>query len=274
VIGTSQTGFVIDSSEGPIFLISDIHAGALEPTVDAYSKQMLDDLLQLVGKVNGRLIILGDLFDYWQESGHRTPKQLQSWLGIFSRYRQQSKQTVLITGNHDHWADTALSNIGFVLVHDHVMVTTKEGPWLLLHGDGLPTDELKLIRKGLNKQFRNPIYNAIFGILPLGIRVGIMRAFSYHRKQRGHDYKENQHIDNYLMDWLLNHDFLGVVYGHTHEKVLRNLDGKYLANTGTFYTDGTVMVIDGTTPIMTTVDELKSIDSAKMTYIMPDGTRR
>ncbi len=271
---SSQSGLVIDISEGPLFLISDIHAGALSPNEDEYARLKLEELLEWVRNNDGRLIILGDLFDYWQESGTRTPKQLHVWLEIFERNRRTAKPTVLITGNHDHWADAALFNFGFVVVRDHVMITTSDKPWLLLHGDGLPTDKLKLVRKGLNKKFRNPLYNALFKVLPLGVRVAIMRAFSNYRKQRGHDHEDNQQIKDHLTKWLLSHDYMGVIYGHTHSKMMLNFNEKYLVNTGTFSAHGTVMVIDGTSSKMTTVDELKSTDSAKMTYIMPDGTRR
>jgi UDP-2,3-diacylglucosamine pyrophosphatase LpxH len=271
---SSTTGLVIDANEGPLFLISDIHAGALETNQDDQARRMLDDLFRHIRRSDGRLIIIGDLFDYWQESGNRTPKQLQTWLDLFQRNQMPLKPTILITGNHDHWAGSALSNYGIVIVHDHVLVTTSQRPLLVLHGDGLPSDELKLIRTGLNRQFRNPFYNLAFKIVPLGARIGIMRAFSNFRKQRGLDHNENKHLEQHLSRWLDSHDFSGVVYGHTHEKLFRNKGGKYLVNTGTFSLDGTVMVLDGSTPTLTTVNELKMTDSAKMTYIMPDGTRR
>ncbi len=274
MIGSKQTGFVIDSAEGPLFLISDIHAGALSPSEDEDTKKKLEILLQHVDRSEGRLIILGDLFDYWQESGLKTPKQLHSWLDIFDSHRSSSKPTVLITGNHDHWAGSALSNLGMIVVRDHVMLATIDRPWLLLHGDGLPSNELKLVRKGLNKRFRNSCYNAFFNVLPLCVRVLIMRTFSNYRKKRGHDSDDNQFIDAHLRKWLTLHDFAGVVYGHTHSKMMQNINGKYLINTGTFYSDGTVMIIDGATLKMTTVDDLKSTESAKMTYITHDGTRR
>lgn len=273
MIGITHIGLVIDSSEGPIFLISDVHAGSLQPSTDVHSRVLLEELLLIVAQTNGRIIILGDLFDYWQESGLRTPKPLHLWLDIFDRNKHVTKPIILITGNHDHWAGDALSNCGIVLVRDHILITTIDKPWLLLHGDGLPTNELKLTRHGLNKQFRKPFFNLLFNLLPLGVRTSIMKAFSNYRKQHDHDYASNQRIDLHMSNWLQSHDFIGLVYGHTHHKNIRYIDGKYLANTGTFFTDGTVMMIDGITPTMTTVDELKSTLSAKMTYIIPDGTR-
>jgi UDP-2,3-diacylglucosamine pyrophosphatase LpxH len=274
VIGSYHTGLVVDWSDGPLYLISDLHAGALHRDVDLLTKQHLIDLLRIVDHSNGRLIILGDLFDYWQESSKATPKQLKSWLDLFAQHIQPTKPAILITGNHDHWAGPALARYGFVLVRDHVMVTTTGRPWLLIHGDGLPSDGLNLIRVGLNKKFRNPVYNVLFPLLPLSLRIYIMKAFSNYRKRRGVDKMEQRQIHNHLSNWLVSSDFQGLVYGHTHEKDLQDIDGKYLANTGTFFADGTVMIIDGTIPTMTTVDELKSTVSDKMTYISPDGTRR
>ncbi len=256
----SHKGLVVDVSDGPLFLISDLHAGALVPDLDLATRQQLVELLRIVDHQKGRLIILGDLFDYWQESGRKTPKQLQGWVDLLSEHVQRTNPVVLITGNHDHWAGPALERLGFVLVRDHVMVTTSGRPWLLIHGDGMPTEGsgLDLVRHGLNKKFRNPLYNALFRLLPFGARVRLMKAFSNSRKRRNVDKMEHQRIHDHLSRWLSASDFQGLVYGHTHEREIRNIDGKYLVNTGTFFGDATVMVLNGQNPVLTTLDELKS----------------
>jgi UDP-2,3-diacylglucosamine pyrophosphatase LpxH len=257
VTGYAHTGLVVDVSDGPLFLISDVHAGALDPGVDMVARNQLSKLLRLVNDSNGRLIILGDLFDFWQESHNSTPKQLDLWLGVFEQHSRSDTPTILITGNHDHWAGPALAKRGFIIVRDHVMVTTSTQPWLLLHGDGLPHEGLHLKRGGLNRKFRNPFFNALFRLLPMPSRVHIMRAFSNYRKQHGVDRAEHTRIYDHLSNWLKSSDFQGLVYGHTHEKDFRNIDGKYLVNTGTFFSDAAVMLLDGDHAVLTTVDELE-----------------
>lgn len=269
-----HTGLVVQMSDGPLFLISDVHAGALNPDSDQDAKRNLIELLKIVDHHNGRLIILGDLFDYWQESGNKTPRQLQGWVSLLADHVHKENPIFLITGNHDHWAGPALEDLGLVIVHDHIMVTSDGGQWLLIHGDGLPEEGLRLVRRGLNRRFRNPAFNALFRLLPFEARVSLMRAFSNYRKQRNVDRKEHRRIHDHLLKWLISSDFRGLVYGHTHEKDIRNIDGKYLVNTGTFFNGATVMVLDGQLPILTNVDELKSTLSAKLTYISHDGTRR
>lgn len=274
MIAGTQVGMVIDAFEGPIFIISDVHAGALTPEQEHTALKRLRALLEHAMQSTGRLIILGDLFDYWQEAGQRTPKQLQPWVNLLSSCKNEEKPTILITGNHDHWAGPALARHGVQVVRDHVLVTAPDGPWLLLHGDGLPTEGLQLHRKGLNRTFRSPLANKVFRIIPLQVRVAIMRAFSMYRKERGHDAGENAHIQRHLQKWLECHDFSGLVFGHTHVPGQWNIAGKHMVNTGTFYTDGSVMVLDGRSHKLTSIDAIQATESHQMTYIKPDGTRR
>lgn len=258
MIDGSKVGMVVDASDGPIFILSDIHAGALTPFKEQTAQTRLRKLSEHAARVGGRLIILGDLFDYWQESGNRTPKSLQTWVDLLDDIRNDRQPIILITGNHDHWAGPALANRGIVLVRDHVLVKTSDRPWLLLHGDGLPVDSLLLHRKGLNKKFRSPVANRFFRLLPLSVRVSIMRAFSVYRKERGHDHAENAFILGHLKQWLSRHDFAGLAFGHTHERGQWNIEGKHLVNTGTFYTDGCVMVLNDSTHSLADVDALLS----------------
>lgn len=274
MIDGTQVGLVVDASEGPLFIISDVHAGALSPAQEQAALNWLRTLFEHTKQTDGRVVILGDLFDYWQESGHRTPRQLQSWIKLLSSYDYLPKATILITGNHDHWAGPALARHGVQIVRDHVLVTTPDGPWLLLHGDGLPTDGLHLHRKGLNRTFRNPSANRLFRVIPLQARVAIMRAFSMYRKERGHDAGENAFIFQHLQKWLEMHDYCGLVFGHTHVAGQWNIQGKHLVNTGTFYTDGSVMVLDDRSHRLTSIDAIQTTESYQMTYIKPDGTRR
>lgn len=258
--GGTQVGMVVDASEGPFFIISDIHAGALTPSQEQTALAHMRELSNYSLRVGGRLIILGDLFDYWQESGDRTPEQLKTWVNLLDEIRNLNKPTILITGNHDHWAGHALASKGVVVVRDHVLVTSSCRPWLLLHGDGLPVNGLQLHRKGLNKTFRNSTANALFRILPFQVRVALMRAFSMYRKERGHDADEHSTIVRHLQEWLRFHDFAGLAFGHTHVRGQWNIEGKHLVNTGTFYTDGCVMTLNDTSHLLTDVDALLTTD--------------
>ena len=249
-------GVVLDAADGPLYIISDIHAGALRADVELIVMAKLATLLEHVASMGGQLIVAGDLFDFWQESNSRVPRQLKAWLALFASCKVPSKPTIFITGNHDHWAGNALQNYGFTVIYDHVLILTSSKPWMVLHGDGLPSNDLKLVRKGLNQQFRKASNNTVFNLLPFEWRVFIMRAFSNYRRQRGLDHQENSRIQNHLADWLDTHDFLGVVFGHTHEAHFSEKNGKYLINTGTFSSDGTTLVIRDTIPTMTNVDRL------------------
>lgn len=227
----------IDAHSTPTFLISDVHVGAFGPDDDRRLRQKMALLLDYVHASGGRLVVLGDLFDYWQHSGSRYPLEFRPWLRLFESHHQKSRPTILLTGNHDHWAGGPLEDAGFALVADHVAASAGGGLYLLLHGDGLPGPDLSLKRHGLNAKFRNPAYNRLFATLPLAVRIQWMRAFSAQRRQRQHSADEAEQTENAMIQWLRRSDYTGLVFGHTHAASQRNIGRQIVVNLGTFFGD-------------------------------------
>ena len=267
----SVNALALDASEQPLFLLSDVHAGSFSYDREVQIRQRLDIVYKAADQVDGRVVILGDLFDYWQESSSFVPDRLQDWVDFFDRQHKSLTDTVLLTGNHDHWAGSVLSGRGFALVDDHIAVYTRDAVYFLLHGDGIPDENLKLSRSGLNAQFRKSSNNRIFRLLPIRFRTAVMRRFSSYRKRREEDADEALLVEEKLAQWLQKTSYDGVIWGHTHKLLRRNIGDKLMLNLGTFYDDECVVVISNDGIRITNVDQLMDHVSTDKPYIRVDG---
>jgi len=246
----------LDLDQQPLFLISDLHAGAHSPEIELNTQRNLEILAQIVHQQNGQLIILGDLFDYWHESGNNTPPCLSHWISFFEKLHSSTRKTILLTGNHDHWAHTALSDLGFIIVEDSISLFSNHSEWFLIHGDGLPDPTLKLHRSGFNKIFRDIKVNKLFNLLPFRLRVHLMKSFSHYRRYRMHSDHDHYSDSLYLETWLQNSSYKGLVYGHTHLPEYKEFGHQILVNLGTFYSDIFVLKLQGDFHQFSTLNEL------------------
>jgi UDP-2,3-diacylglucosamine pyrophosphatase LpxH len=87
--------------ERDIFVISDLHMGDGGQR-DNFSfenpdrEEQLEKLLRYVEDENGELIVLGDLFEFWQSSVARVLMERKKWLDRFA-----AMNATYIVGNHD-----------------------------------------------------------------------------------------------------------------------------------------------------------------------------
>ena len=85
--------------ERDIFVISDLHMGDGGPRDNfqvGNREGELDTFLKYVQRENGRLIILGDLFEFWQASVSRVLVKRELWLERFA-----DLGATYVIGNHD-----------------------------------------------------------------------------------------------------------------------------------------------------------------------------
>ena len=85
-----------------------------------------------------RVIILGDLFDFWFEYKHVIFSGYFDVLRSLAVLRGQGVELHLLCGNHDFWAGRFLEDhLGFTIHRDAVTMDFAGRRVLLLHGDGI-----------------------------------------------------------------------------------------------------------------------------------------
>lgn len=83
----------------PLFCVSDLHAGDGGPRDNFYfsgNRAAFFRFLEYVRDVKGRLIILGDLFEFWQSNISKVLHEQHTLLDVLNKMR-----AVYVLGNHD-----------------------------------------------------------------------------------------------------------------------------------------------------------------------------
>lgn len=129
-------------------LFSDVH---LKPHAsdNPGRKDFIDFLAHIDPQQVGRLICLGDLFDFWYEYRHAVFASYFEVLHLFANLRDAGVELHLFRGNHDLWAGSQLERLTGMRVHqESAMLPFGSEEALLFHGDGLnPGDRGYLLFK-------------------------------------------------------------------------------------------------------------------------------
>lgn len=157
-------------------ILSDIHLDANEDG----RQNLLDfarDFSALVDDGVERIIILGDLFDFWFEYRHVIFSGYFDILRTFARMRDRGIAFHLICGNHDFWAGRFLhDHLGFEIHSDTAMMDFDGRRVLFVHGDGFnPKDAGYRLYKRIA---RNRVVVRLFAMLHPDLAMGIARRVS------------------------------------------------------------------------------------------------
>lgn len=118
-------------------ILSDVHLDASERGRERMA-QFAQYLRDLRGSNVKRLIVLGDLFDFWFEYRHVIFSGYFEVLRAFAELRDQGVELHLVCGNHDFWSGRFLRDyLDFTIYPDWTLMDFGGRRVLLAHGDGL-----------------------------------------------------------------------------------------------------------------------------------------
>ena len=126
-------------SSKPAYLVSDVHLGAVpRETEEAFRRWLVH-----VKESGSRLIINGDLFDFWFEYRRVIPGEHVRVLALLADLVESGVPVLLMGGNHDWWGGSFLRDrIGLDFHQDPVRIQLKGKSVLIAHGDGLGSGDL------------------------------------------------------------------------------------------------------------------------------------
>jgi UDP-2,3-diacylglucosamine hydrolase len=125
--------------EKPVYLASDVHLGASPRAMEA---AFLDWLAQ-VPRLASRLVLNGDLFDFWFEYRRGVPRGHERVLGLLRASVEAGVPVTLMGGNHDWWGGRYLrEEVGLEFLQDPVVRVYAGKTTFLAHGDGLGRGDL------------------------------------------------------------------------------------------------------------------------------------
>ena len=229
---------------GPVYIASDIHLGA----VPAETERRFVGFLDHVAADASRLIVNGDLFDFWFEWGEVMPARHFRTLAALARVVEAGVPVALVGGNHDAWGGRFLRDeVGLELI-DGVWRTELAGaPALIAHGDGLGAGDIKyrMLKATIRSRFAIAGFRALHP--ELGMRLA--RAVSS-TETKGHSESAAQGRARFLREWAAERirddaTLRYVVCGHAHvPETIEVEPGRHYLNAGDWIRHSTYLTID------------------------------
>ena len=123
----------------PVFIVSDVHLGAVPPETERAFRRWL----RHVKESGSRLIINGDLFDFWFEYRRVVLAEHVRVLAQLAELVEYGVPVLLLGGNHDWWGGSFLRDrIGLDFRQESARIRLHGKSVLVAHGDGLGAGDL------------------------------------------------------------------------------------------------------------------------------------
>ncbi len=209
------------SSNKKLYLLSDFHLGAPNAAASLEREKAVVAFLESVRHDAGRIIIAGDIFDFWFEYKKAIPRGFTRLLGKLAELTDSGIPIEVFVGNHDMWMRDYFQQELNIPVHYEPKVYEWNGKRFYIgHGDGLGPGDHGF--KFIKKIFRNPVCQWLFGWLHPNLGIGLANYFS--RKSREKTGEADAEFLGADKEWLIiyckevllkvHYDFF--IFGHRH----------------------------------------------------------
>ncbi len=231
--------------ELPVVFFSDVHLGAESKDREVEREARLHAFLNSLAGRFSRLVIVGDLFDFWFEYRTAIPRRLFPTLEILSRLRQGGLAIDYLNGNHDFWLGPFLSKDLGITTHHGAMTMESGGRRLWIHhGDGLIGGDLGY--RVLKRVLRHPASIALYRLIhpDLGIPLA-HRVSGGSRQLQGHKVLPAERLWNEVAQPRFREGFDAVVIGHFHHAFERREEGHEMFVLGDWIRHFTYLTLEG-----------------------------
>jgi UDP-2,3-diacylglucosamine hydrolase len=227
-----------------LYIFSDAHLGSASSDKEAEKVAGIAALCKRVKADGNRLVILGDLFDFWFEYRHAMPKDHFAVLCELHALNGSGTTIDYISGNHDFWMDDFFEKQLGINVHRDHLETEYAGKRLYLtHGDGLAKADRGY--RFLKRILRNPLNIWLYRKLPPDWAIPLAKYVSGSSRDytsaRDHTFAPD--YEAYAAK-KLESGFDIVVIGHLHIPVRKELPGGVYINSGDFINHFSFVRID------------------------------
>ncbi|MGD8319320.1 MAG: metallophosphoesterase, partial [Gemmatimonadota bacterium] len=148
----------------PVYLASDVHLGAVPPE----RERAFLSWLEHTPDVASRVVINGDLFDFWFEYRSGIPSGYDAVLSALRALVKGGMPVTLMGGNHDWWGGRYLrEEIGVEFLQEPVVRSWGGLRTFMAHGDGLGRGDLGY--RALKLLLRGRLTRIAFGLLTPGL---------------------------------------------------------------------------------------------------------
>ncbi len=227
------------------YFFSDVHLGMSLAKSERIKERRLLAFLDHVATSAERLVIVGDLFDFWFEYRTVVPRGYTRVLCALSHLRDLGKEIHYVAGNHDFWMRNFLADELGIQVHFDALELRLSGKrFFILHGDG--------VRRGdrtyrlLKRIFRHPVNIFLYSLLHPDLGIPLAKwvaSLSRHRARVAELPDESDYIQLALEKFEQGFDY--AIFGHLHYPSYQVFGEKVYLNLGDWITHFTYGEFDG-----------------------------
>ncbi|MDE0082251.1 MAG: UDP-2,3-diacylglucosamine diphosphatase [Gammaproteobacteria bacterium] len=233
-------------ASGPVFLVSDVHLGA----VPGETEEAFRRWLRHVRATGSRLIINGDLFDFWFEYRTVVFSKHVRVLALLADLVESGVPVLVMGGNHDWWGgDFLRSEIGVDFRQEPARIRVSDKSVLVAHGDGLGAGDFGY--RMLRLVLRGRLTRWLFRWIHPDIGARLADRVSGTRDQLGSGAApasagRTAFLSRWAATRLEQDPTLDIVaLGHGHEPVVTEVDpGRFYVNSGDWVLHRSYVTID------------------------------
>jgi UDP-2,3-diacylglucosamine hydrolase len=172
------------------FFITDAHLGS---GADSHMREKeLVNWLRAIEPEAARIVMLGDIFDFWFTYKYAVPRGFVRVLGALAEMADKGVELHFFIGNHDMWMfDYLEKEIGVTMHREPETMIIDGKKFLLGHGDGMGNQDRSYLL--LKRVFRGRLNQWLFaGVHP---NIGFPIAYRWSRNSRKrHEVKYNGYL--------------------------------------------------------------------------------
>lgn len=230
----------------PVFLVSDLHLGAVPAsTEEAFRRWLLH-----VKESGSRLVINGDLFDFWFEYRRVVPGEHVRVLAALADLVDSGIPVLLMGGNHDWWGGPFLrERIGLDFHQQPIRIQLQGKSVFVAHGDGLGKGDFGY--RGLRLFLRSPVTRRLFRWLHPDLGARLAERVSGTRAEAAAGPPSpaggrSAFLEEWASELLAGDSTLDIVAaGHCHRPtVLEVSPGRFYVNSGDWVHHRSYVTID------------------------------
>lgn len=209
------------SQRNTTYFISDLHLGA--SYLDTrQSEQKVIDWLNSIKSSAKRLILLGDILDYWYEYRHVVPRGYIRFFGKLAELSDSGIEIHWFTGNHDIWIfDYLPAELGITLHRTNEVLDIDGHSFFLSHGDEV--GKRKWSFRFIQWLFRNKVAQWCYSWIHPDLTMILAHKWSSSSRkknnQKGEEHfrgEKHEPLVRFAKEYIKNNNVEYLIFGHRH----------------------------------------------------------
>jgi len=165
------------------FFASDLHLGSPYHDDPREAERLFVRWLHSIEPEAKRLILVGDIFDYWYEYRHVVPRGFTRTIGLLGEMADEGVEIHFFTGNHDIWiSDYLPTEIGCTLHREATSMELEGHRFFIAHGDEYAPSRAYAVTRAI---FHSRVCRFFYGLLPAWLTIPFAQGWARRSRERG-----------------------------------------------------------------------------------------